>query len=79
MGVERVFGAHHPMIDGSASYMVPSALTDTGRLTMVTVHDRKRQVRSDLPCIASERNGLLAQISPTVHTDQRGLFQLEAL
>ena len=33
---------------------------------MVTIHDLKRQVRPDLPCVSSERNGLRVQMGHTV-------------
>ena len=46
---------------------------------MVTVHDLKRQVRSDLPCITSERISLRAQMSHAVRQIDENYFESEAL
>ena len=42
---------------------------------MVTVHDLKRQVRSDLPCITSERISLRAQMSHAVRQIDEAYFE----
>ena len=46
---------------------------------MVTVQNLKRQVQSDLPCIASERNGLRAQMSHAVRQIDEDYFESENL
>ena len=46
---------------------------------MVTIHDLKQRVPSDLPCIASERNGLRAQMSHAVRHIHEDYFESEAL
>ena len=69
----------NPVSDGGPLCMSSSLLTDTGRLTMVTVHDLKRQVRPDLPCIASERNGLRVQMGHAFKRIDEDYFESEDL
>ena len=59
--------------------MSPLLLTDTGRLTMVTDQNLKRQVQSDLPCIASERKSQRAQMSHAVRHIHEDYFESENL
>ena len=67
------------VIDDSESCVSTSILTDTGRLTMVTDQNLKRQVQSDLPCIASERKSQRAQMSHAVRQIDENYFESEAL
>ena len=46
---------------------------------MVTVQNLKRQVQSDLPCIASERNGLRVQMGHAFKRIDEDYFESEAL
>ena len=46
---------------------------------MVTDQNLKRQVQSDLPCIASERKSQRAQMSHAVRQIDENYFESEAL
>ena len=46
---------------------------------MVTVHDLKRQVRPDMPCVSLERNGLRVQMGHAFKRIDEDYFESEDL